>query len=512
MRWTMADFSLRNCLIFRAEILRVKGEEVLFSPLLLHKRRPNHPGCIQRALRDAPRNARPPRSSPAHKARGVGLENKKSTTDWCGETLVRAGGSARDGRRQKTLHPLHKRAPATPSGSGGGGAEPGLGGPNRENRRKAQGAGRDSGKRARATGGHHTGAPQISRAKGRNQANRRKSAFGRDKKIAELAGKVLDILGVRATQIGRRRVVLQEEGGPIVCVWATKGLERNLDNQVGAFAAQINQFSRQLQWLPIRESKLRIHVQDSQTFWNNEGTRIAWNPISVLATPKAEDLQELQRLLEDEENPRMVLEAEARREGPPRPLGCLAPPNKNCKKALQMPKGEYLVTRFAKTTFRGVARTILFLSLMGEDGHQNTDEETPTFGVFLQEEVGRIGPLSNLESALYCRLGRERTTRTNKKCRTAQLVVPGQGAPQPWRGPRRAPALGLLVHRGRLPFPGNPKSIFRAKDHIPADPCLLPLLPLLPLLLLLLLLLPFPFCLSSKFCTTAMFLFRSAFE
>ena len=241
-----------------------------------------------------------------------------------------------------------------------------------ENCRKAQGSGRGSGKRAKAIGGYHTGASQGSRAKGRNQARRRISAFGRDKKIAELAGKVLDILGVRATQTGRRRVVLQEEDGPIVCVWATKGLERILGNQAEAFAAQTNQYGRLLQWLPNRESKLQIHVQEPKTFWNNEGTRIAWNPISILATPKAEDLQELHRLLEEKENRRTVLEAEGMEE-PPRPRFWPAPPpNKHCKKALEMPEGEYLVARFAETTFRGAPGTILFLATMGEDGHQNT--------------------------------------------------------------------------------------------------------------------------------------------
>ena len=33
MDWTMADFGLRNCLIFRTEILGMEGDEVLFSPL-----------------------------------------------------------------------------------------------------------------------------------------------------------------------------------------------------------------------------------------------------------------------------------------------------------------------------------------------------------------------------------------------------------------------------------------------------------------------------------------------
>ena len=350
------------------------GSGPLLAAASLHKKCPNHPSSMQQALRAAARCARPSRSSPTHMECRVCLENKETTRDWCSDTLVRAGGGARDACRQKTLHTM-------PSGTRGGGAAPGLGGPNGENLRKAQGAGRGSGKGARATGGHHTGASQGSRGKDRNQARRRKSTFGRHKKIAELARKDLKILGARATQTGRRRVVLQEvEGGPFVCVWATKGLERILDNQAGAFASQPNQYGCLIQWLPNRESKLQIHVQEPKTFWNNEGTRIAWNPISLLAIPKAEDLQDLQRLLEDEENRRMVLEAEEMEEPPRLRFWPAPPPNKHCKKALELPEGEYLVTRFAEETFRGTLRTYLFLATMGEDGHQNTDEEMPTFG------------------------------------------------------------------------------------------------------------------------------------
>ena len=80
------------------------GSGPLLAAASLHKKRPNHPSSIRQALRAAPRWARPSRSSPAHMECGVCLENKETTTDWCSDTLVRAGGGARDGCRQKTLH------------------------------------------------------------------------------------------------------------------------------------------------------------------------------------------------------------------------------------------------------------------------------------------------------------------------------------------------------------------------------------------------------------------------
>ena len=237
------------------------GRGPLLPAASLHKKRPNHPSSIQQAHLAAPRGARPSRNSPAYKACGACLENKETTTDWCSNTLVRAGGGAPDCCRQKTLHPLHKRVRATPSGTGGGGATPGLGGPNGENRRKAQGAGCEA--RARELEQLEAAIQERRRVLEQRTATRlvvEEALLEDTKKIADLTGKDLDILGVRATQTGRRRVVLQEvEDGPIVCVWATKGLERILDNQAAAFASQPNQYGRMLQWLPKRENNLQIH-------------------------------------------------------------------------------------------------------------------------------------------------------------------------------------------------------------------------------------------------------------
>ena len=55
-----------------------------------------------------------------------------------------------------------------------------------------------------------------------------------------------------------------------------------------------------------RNTRLRIRVQESRTFWNNEGTRIAWNPITLLCTPKAEDLLKMQEILENEEQKELL--------------------------------------------------------------------------------------------------------------------------------------------------------------------------------------------------------------
>ena len=170
-------------------------------------------------------------------------------------------------------------------------------------------------------------------------------------------------------------------------------------------------------------------MQESRTFRNNEGTIIAWNPITLLCTPKADDLLKMQEILENEEQKELLAQRDematrVREEGQRERLRRrAAPPMKECKKALEMDPGEYVVTRYAETTFRNAPRIVLFISPMGEDGQQKTDEEIPIWGVLLQEEIERIGPLGLVDRHLYCRLGREKTTKTKKKCRIAQLFV-----------------------------------------------------------------------------------------
>ena len=318
MEWTMADLGLRNCLIFRTEILGMEGEEVLFSPLQAYTKDAttilaayNKPCELHQGAPD-PREVLPPTRHVewvwrTRKTQRIGVARPSCE-------LVEVPEMAA-GRRLSTLSTrgrLQRRLELEE-------AELRLDWEDRmgrivERHRALAEA------RARELEQLEATIQERRRALEQRTATRRvveKALLEGTKKIAELTGKILDILGVRATQTGRRRIVLQEaEDGPIVCVWATKGLERILDNQAGAFAAQPNQYGRLLQWLPNRESKLQIHVQEPKTFWKKEGTRIAWNPIFLLATPKAEDLQELQRLLEAEENRRTVLETEGMEEPP----------------------------------------------------------------------------------------------------------------------------------------------------------------------------------------------------
>ena len=81
--------------------------------------------------------------------------------------------------------------------------------------------------------------------------------LGNTQKVADIAGKAFDILGARTTERGGRRVVLREEGGqPAICVWATRGLERILDNQEGVFEAMGDGYGRRVLFLPHERGRL----------------------------------------------------------------------------------------------------------------------------------------------------------------------------------------------------------------------------------------------------------------
>ena len=105
--------------------------------------------------------------------------------------------------------------------------------------------------------------------------------------------------------------------------------------------------------------------------------------------------------------------------GGPNKIGLLCgSANQKKKKTLDLTAGEYTIARYRETIFENFPRTLLFLSPMRKDGQQKTDEETPVWGAFLQDEIEKIGRLGCIEGRLYCRLRHEKTTKTKKKSST----------------------------------------------------------------------------------------------
>ena len=101
------------------------------------------------------------------------------------------------------------------------------------------------------------------------------------------------------------------------------------------------------------------------------------------------------------------------------------PPPKERVQALDMEEGEYQCYSYARMQYRGKPRTILFLEDKCEEcaagGCWEGHAETAVWGHFLQEELQkiRLGP-----APLYCRIGREKTTKSKNKDRVAYVSIP----------------------------------------------------------------------------------------
>ena len=246
-------------------------------------------------------------------------------------------------------------------------------------------------------------------------------------KVSELpANKKWDVLGFRGKE-GKVRVVLRHGEEVEVAVWATKGLQKILQECLDCFRSdEEDNAGRKLFWL-VSDSAfeklggLQLHIEPSKSFQNREGKTIVWNPIRVETAPdngRLAFLQDLGSKCEEYE----TLCADLRKNCMQR---ICAPPNKQTKKTTDLPEGEYICKRFADTEFRNAKRTILFLLPVGKDGKPTTDEETPTHGVFLQQEIAAIGGIEALakrKTPLFCLLGEEKTTPSKRKCRRVALL------------------------------------------------------------------------------------------
>ena len=423
VQWAMADFGFQNCPIFRTEILGEENDEVVFSPLRCYTKvgptilaASNKPTELHLDAPN-PQDFLPPTPTVewvwrTRKPKRIGMEPPS-------RELVEVPEIAA-GRHLSTLSTRNRYIRLEELVD----ARDRLDWAERMER-IVERARENTENRYRELERLEEATKEIlARQKERN--NTRNAVFegllGKTYKISEHAGKTFNLLGYRTTATGKKRVVLEEveHSGYAVCVWPTKGLERILDNQSECFEKEEEYRDTTIHWIPRKPSGLQFRVQDPKTFWNNEGTKISWNPLDVLSTPNMQDLQ--RELLAQREALAGEMGLEDRTILGP----CRRPPRpKDSKKALEMPPGDYAVAGYAETTCRNAPRTILFAIPLDENGQPTTPVDTPIWGPFLQEELAKIAPLATLVGKqLYCRLGHEKTTKSKHKCRIAQLFVP----------------------------------------------------------------------------------------
>ena len=145
-------------------------------------------------------------------------------------------------------------------------------------------------------------------------------------------------------------------------------------------------------------------LEGIKTFYNDEGKQISYRPTK----PKDDSwVCSLQSVVENIDEPIPTKSSYLLKVDPPAP--------KNTIQSSKMKEGEYVCYQYASTTYRGKPKTILFLIGTAE-------EEIPTYGPFLQQEVEKLD-LSNCIAPIYCRIGEFKHTKSRHKDRTFSIVA-----------------------------------------------------------------------------------------
>ena len=144
-------------------------------------------------------------------------------------------------------------------------------------------------------------------------------------------------------------------------------------------------------------------MEEQKSFETEERT-IFYFPIRILQAPNIQVYENLQNSIEVVEKEKILLEIPV-------------PEKQRLCKMVDVPEGTYTCKRFASTIFRSIHRTILVL--------EKDEEEFPTYGFFLEQEIEILGGIDALRSTskfLVCKVGCIRTTPNKRKCRTISIV------------------------------------------------------------------------------------------
>ena len=232
----------------------------------------------------------------------------------------------------------------------------------------------------------------------------------------------------RNNSASKPRVVLRTSFGDLdAVVWATQGLQRALESCADLFEKSIDDHERTTYWLVAGKRVLvglEIEIDKTKTFLSKDGRTIYWNPLRIVSAPKPDRLALLQHLLAKEQEHHTLATEHMAAEKQYLLQQIPAPIPKHTTKALDILPGEYLCRRYARTTYRGAARTILYLLPTNDSGEPTTDIEIPTYGYFLEKEIDKMfgGILHNLQSPLLCRVGEIRTTAAKRKDRLVSIA------------------------------------------------------------------------------------------
>ena len=157
-------------------------------------------------------------------------------------------------------------------------------------------------------------------------------------------------------------------------------------------------------YFPSVHSSPQFSLEGIKTFYNDEGKQISYRPTK----PKDDSwVCSLQSVVENIDEPIPTKSSYLLKVDPPAP--------KDTIQSSKMKEGEYVCFQYASTTYRGKPKTILFVIGTAE-------EEIPTYGPFLQQEVEKLD-LSNCIAPIYCRIGEFKHTKSRHKDRTFSVVA-----------------------------------------------------------------------------------------
>ena len=169
----------------------------------------------------------------------------------------------------------------------------------------------------------------------------------------------------RNNSASKPRVVLRASIGETgkdldYVVWATQGLQRALESCAELFEKSIDDHERTTYWLVAGKrvlAGLEIEIDKTKTFLSKDGRTIYWNPLQIVSAPKPDRLALLQHLLAKEQEHHTLATEHMAAEKQYLLQQIPAPIPKHTTKALDIPPGEYICRGYARTTYRGAART-----------------------------------------------------------------------------------------------------------------------------------------------------------
>ena len=235
------------------------------------------------------------------------------------------------------------------------------------------------------------------------------TTFGHMGKIADIPEDVsrISVWGFEniETKLGISKKIVAQFGDCLGLFWSTNQISGAIDVCLknNLFREYSKNGRKTVYYVPSAESVLVFDLAPKTRLFSNDGKEIYTRKQTMVNTDKfLANIQEAIQNIESDTEDTLPAMQEIK-----------APKTTNMVRTQNMEQGEYTCYKYAKTTYRGKPRTILFLE---KDGM-----EIATYGPFLEEEASKID-FATCIPPLHCRIGGFRNTISRNKDRTISLA------------------------------------------------------------------------------------------